>query len=551
VGEKWPIAPGTEIDFNDETIDIRGAIQVDGEEDSLGVYFEFSTGYLNFTSDTYLDSSYLNYLNITKAPYGLYLSGVGGSGSARLEVSNCTFDSCGVGVYANNSRLSLTNCTISNSNLASLSGAGVYLTNCSAGKVIIDDCEISGNGIDETYSSAGMFLSSSSPEIINTTIFGNSGCGIAALSSTPDLDTYDWLLLDDQHNDIYENGSGTQSGSDGAEIALFSSSYPDVHYNNVHDGGGTPNGVMVFKDDMTNLGGIYAEYNWWGTSTPDDDFFEWGSGAQVIYSPAESSEISSAQLFAAGMELWDAGDFAGAAEAFRECVMDTGAVGIKAIHYLAGCVGEIGEDGQARRLSYAGLREYLQGVAEDHQSAEVAWIARRFATDCLTSLGEYETAMEEYDMARREAGNVSDSVMAIIDFLAVQELANGPEVNSSGESIQERMRKALDRLNGSGGGGAGLVPERLEIVSAYPNPFNSTTTIRFFVSPINREATRVGIYDLQGRLVADLTDKRGGLSNSAGLQSVTWNAENATAGTYFCKVTSGDDVQSMKVLLVK
>ncbi len=101
-------------------------------------------------------------------------------------------------------------------------------------------------------------------------------------------------------------------------------------------------------------------------------------------------------------------------------------------------------------------------------------------------------------------------------------------------------------------------------LSAFPNPFNSSTKITFSLAPGFGEAG-LRIYDLSGRLGADLLDRQGRLSygkegkitpptplaSRGGKQSVVWDASGQAAGLYFCKVVAGGNTATTKVMLVK
>jgi len=101
--------------------------------------------------------------------------------------------------------------------------------------------------------------------------------------------------------------------------------------------------------------------------------------------------------------------------------------------------------------------------------------------------------------------------------------------------------------------------------SAFPNPFNSSTTIRFSTSPINREAT-LRVYGLDGRLVEELwtggdaypTEERqaGRLSYAEErpinrVEQVTWNAEGLPGGVYLVRLESCSEVRTIKAVLMK
>ncbi|MBT3231679.1 MAG: hypothetical protein HN356_02585, partial [Calditrichaeota bacterium] len=129
---------------------------------------------IEVTSDA--TSCELEYVEISNADVGLKFNGT--TTTSAIPIDNCTITDCGTGIYINNSEVTITDTEISGSD-ASSGGNAIYLTNCTAGDVTIDKCDIQDNGYDATWSSAGVYLNSSSPEIVNTLIKDNSGCGIA------------------------------------------------------------------------------------------------------------------------------------------------------------------------------------------------------------------------------------------------------------------------------------------------------------------------------------------------------------------------------------
>jgi hypothetical protein len=96
------------------------------------------------------------------------------------------------------------------------------------------------------------------------------------------------------------------------------------------------------------------------------------------------------------------------------------------------------------------------------------------------------------------------------------------------------------------------LPESYSLGSAYPNPFNPVTRIDFAL-PIDSQVS-LTVYNLQGRLVATLTDE----IVSAGYHSILWNASQQASGVYFVKMyassvnsTSESFLQTQKLMLVK
>ena len=79
----------------------------------------------------------------------------------------------------------------------------------------------------------------------------------------------------------------------------------------------------------------------------------------------------------------------------------------------------------------------------------------------------------------------------------------------------------------------------------YPNPFNATTRISFSIA----EATTctVTIYDIMGRETARLLE---GLEQ-AGKHSISWDVGACPSGVYFARLTAGNQVRSIKMILAK
>jgi photosystem II stability/assembly factor-like uncharacterized protein len=79
----------------------------------------------------------------------------------------------------------------------------------------------------------------------------------------------------------------------------------------------------------------------------------------------------------------------------------------------------------------------------------------------------------------------------------------------------------------------------------YPNPFNSTTNIRYKISLAGRVTLKV--YDLLGREAATLLDRYQG----SGSYDVIFQADDLTSGIYFYKLTSGNFMDTKKLILLK
>jgi len=88
-------------------------------------------------------------------------------------------------------------------------------------------------------------------------------------------------------------------------------------------------------------------------------------------------------------------------------------------------------------------------------------------------------------------------------------------------------------------------PVEFSLGKAYPNPFNSTTVIPYAVP--SAADVRVAVYDLSGRLVAELLNGR----VAAGRHSVTYRADGLSTGVYLYRMEAGSFKSVEKLILVK
>jgi len=88
-------------------------------------------------------------------------------------------------------------------------------------------------------------------------------------------------------------------------------------------------------------------------------------------------------------------------------------------------------------------------------------------------------------------------------------------------------------------------PSSITLHQIFPNPFNLSTTIRFFVGTADLHSLRV--FDITGRLVETLVNN----NLQAGEHEVVWNASGFSSGIYFVKLESVEFVENQKVILLK
>ncbi len=90
------------------------------------------------------------------------------------------------------------------------------------------------------------------------------------------------------------------------------------------------------------------------------------------------------------------------------------------------------------------------------------------------------------------------------------------------------------------------LPNSIELLPAYPNPFNSTTTIRYSLP--RAEPVIVTIWNEFGQLVTTLQDSK---MQSSGFHSLHWSPNQLASGRYYIKLnsmTGSGDVKSIVYL---
>ena len=89
------------------------------------------------------------------------------------------------------------------------------------------------------------------------------------------------------------------------------------------------------------------------------------------------------------------------------------------------------------------------------------------------------------------------------------------------------------------------LPGKTELNSAYPNPFNPVTSIKYSLGYAGN--LNLSVYNLNGQLVETLVNG----TKEAGNYSVTWNASQQPSGMYFLRMKIDNEIQNRKLMLLK
>jgi hypothetical protein len=94
------------------------------------------------------------------------------------------------------------------------------------------------------------------------------------------------------------------------------------------------------------------------------------------------------------------------------------------------------------------------------------------------------------------------------------------------------------------------LPTESELFPNYPNPFNASTTISFYIK--KEQNVNISVYDLLGRKIVSLLNNR----MSSGFHKIVWEGKNEqgveqSSGVYFFRIQSETGFKQMKMLMIK
>jgi len=123
---------------------------------------------------------------------------------------------------------------------------------------------------------------------------------------------------------------------------------------------------------------------------------------------------------------------------------------------------------------------------------------------------------------------------------------NIPRQMVSGISIKSLTRSSNNlppfTITIAKGKNVGYLAPKPHLLSNYPNPFNTNTTIRFSLPTISK--VRIGIYDLRGQLVAIPANDE----YPAGITEIKWQPETKSPGVYLIRFESNETVEVLKAI---
>jgi tetratricopeptide (TPR) repeat protein len=203
------------------------------------------------------------------------------------------------------------------------------------------------------------------------------------------------------------------------------------------------------------------------------------------------------------------------------------------------------------------IKEFLGNADTDVQNAAEVWLSIYYEhindfdkaqkiLDNTKLIGEYKLSMLFNLAAAYDDADYDDKALVIFH----QIIKEFPEEE---KEILEIIREMHNGSNNSDGElnkptTESIVPEYF--TTAYPNPFNASTTIAYNVP--NSGHVKIHVYDILGREVKTLVDD----VIEQGQNTITWNGSNdlnmaVATGVYFYRVQLEDHVLTNKILMLR
>lgn len=185
-------------------------------------------------------------------------------------------------------------------------------------------------------------------------------------------------------------------------------------------------------------------------------------------------------------------------------------------------------------------------------------------------ISESETNHAGYNILRSEVRELS-TAMLINNGMIDQGIANGTQMNylftdtevanqstyyywleSIGLDGSSEYFGPLNVIISTGGGQSEMpiIPVETTLLSAFPNPFNPSTNLRYSMKEAG--TARLDIYNSKGQLMKTYSASHG----QAGYYQMNWdgrdiNGQLASTGVYFYRMTSGNYSSTKKMVLAK
>jgi len=572
---------------------VNGVLRANGDPDEGA---EKKIFFAKYPGDTYWDRIYVynpdntclfNGCDISQAQYPLRMYNPMTMPMRTVEVNNCAVSNAsnhGITAYYNIQLF------CRNSEVFDCVKNGIYLSDNQPNNqteiinVAIHDCSIS-----PSTAEGGIYCYDSNPAIQRCFIHDNNDHGIyiTGEDSNPEIQ-----CPANEANTICNNGNGAQADAEGAEIRIANANAMEeerrISGNNIWDvlndnGNGIRRGMIVATVTNTdifldngNLGNYYgdnleAEYaeeevemEFADAFDPDVDLLATGVGVFVNDLGEENEFIVEDEMllpnrlgdllasarrpenaFEEGLFALKAGDLETARDRMRYWMTSEPGhpKASAAARILRRVECSLGAD--LGRLN----REYIELAASTAgEHPRLSWTARKCAVKCLRYQGRLREAIDEYCELIEDAPDEIEALFIDTDRLLCQMELEGDEVNTT-ETKDIRIAANMERVEEIYAQRFAekrnqIFPSEFELKTPYPNPFNSTTLISFYLPDAG--LVKLSICDVTGRQVANCSKQF-----TSGLHSIVFKAEGIPSGVYFLKASSIGSIKIQKLMLIR
>ena len=438
--------------------------------------------------------------------------------------------------------------------------------------VIIDWTSIEDNGYDEVTGELlssycdGMVLSyttGAGSEIKNTTIEGNTGCGMRTYGQDVNVES-DTISYNEKH------GLYTAIGTfQFLQYTTIRDNYY-AEYVSVQNSYNWNDKDNIIEDDTVDPLYYYDQYilmayQWdeihnsidvTGNTIPHADttrFYPY-----FIAFEFDDGEIpTEREMLCSALDEMESGNYENADIIFQQIISDypdtyEAATSIRGLLLIENYTDK----------DYASLRSYINDIQVSEENS-LYKAKEDVKTKSYMKEGDYVTAIERLEPIINNPPSNEELLYAMIDegysYLQLEEAGSRdiPAICTVRPHSFDEYQKIVQELENE------LLfftqPENQEQVipislitlhGNYPNPFNPTTTISF--SLVNNADVKISVYNIKGQKVKTLIDDQ----YSKGTHSVIWNGKDSNdkkvaSGLYFYKLSSGKETQVKKMLLLK
>jgi thermitase len=550
-GTTLTILPGTTVRFAANTsLTINGRLLAQGT----------SSNRIRFTST---NPAYATW-------FGIMLAGSGANNSVfnYVDIDGVlTYGGSVLNVFGATGMV-FTNSTISN--CTNYGTTGIYLSNAGSPEIAYNTISACGDyGVD---------FSNTNGYLYHNTLSSNSSGGVSCYMSSPIFGKPGWAAY--WGNNYISGGTYGIYASTYSFPSVGSQSSTDIGFNSIV----ANSSLRVLA---TGYSSVYAENNYWGSSSPSPYWFQAINYSYIDWEPflqnppgstanleLESPKVTvvndlpptDSEYISEATDHLLSGDLVGARDLFLSALKGTPTT-LEATNSLFGLLHIYSESkdqlipslvrtqsvsvklpgatlqvilGELSRLE-GDIKEATRiydAIAEENKGTE----AGKHALLQLFSLylSDPETKPLAAGVLNSLEADFGDEDTDVKQANWIQFLINAPgETSSSNLNEGSAKTKKADKLTAS------ITPATFELAEGYPNPFNPSTTIRYGLP--ERTYVSLSVFNTLGQKVASLVQGE----QDAGYHEVKFDGSRLASGIYFYRLTVGTFVETKKLLLLR